>query len=218
MDRISQITMLLSDIRASALASVMSTEDGSNLSERTTESALKITLITQQQQSGTEQVTQSMDELSTLINHTVAGMRQVTTAASELVAMSEDLRLVVEQFESPSLAAASGEFPRRKRRHFATPVPSGYDRPLRHRLADESSESRRLVESSIPSLSRESSGALEDSETREHMAISATEDPPTIELTGLSEQEERQMLAEALRTRRESQMGAEQPDAGAEQE
>lgn len=208
-ESVGDIKELLSDIRASALASVMSTEDGSNLSERTTESALKITLITQQQQSGTEQVTQSMDELSTLINHTVSGMRQVTTAASELVAMSEDLRMVVEQFDSPSLASASGEFPRRKRRRYATPAPNEYQ-PPRKRLGAESSEGRGLRESSIPSLSEPSSeveDTLHDSETREHLSLSAVEDPPTVELTGLSEVEERELLAEALRARRASQVG-----------
>ncbi|MBA2663085.1 MAG: methyl-accepting chemotaxis protein [Bradymonadaceae bacterium] len=95
---ISDIKELVSDIRESSLASVMATEDGSRLSERTTESALKISLITQQQQSGTEQVTQSMDELSHLINQGVAGTRQVTLAATELANLSQDLGAVVSKF------------------------------------------------------------------------------------------------------------------------
>src|SRR5690554_1126881 len=97
-ESVSDIKLLVSDIRESSLASVMATEEGSRLSERTTETSLKISLITQQQQSGTEQVTQSMDELSHLINQGVAGTRQVTTAAQELHHASESLRHIVEKF------------------------------------------------------------------------------------------------------------------------
>ncbi len=196
-ESVGDIKELLSDIRASALASVMSTEDGSNLSERTTESALKITLITQQQQSGTEQVTQSMDELSTLINHGVAGMRQVTTAASELVAMADDLRSVVEQFQVPAVTA-SGEFTRRKRRSVATPIPDAYDPPRRR----GPSESQEL---------EVKPAALQAKETLEHpaLSLSQSDDPPTVELTGLSEMEERELLADALRARRASRSGDE---------
>lgn len=89
---------LLGNIRQSALSNIMAIEEGSRLSERTTDSALKITLITQQQQSGTEQVTQSMEELSHLINQGLAGTRQVTTAASELAALSDDMRGLVDSF------------------------------------------------------------------------------------------------------------------------
>ncbi len=99
---VNDIKALVSDIRESSLASVMATEDGSRLSERTTESALKISLITQQQQSGTEQVTQSMDELSHLINQGVAGTQQVTIAASELARLSQDLEQMVQKFRLPT--------------------------------------------------------------------------------------------------------------------
>ena len=90
---------LLGNIRQSALSNIMAIEEGSRLSERTTDSALKITLITQQQQSGTEQVTQSMEELSHLINQGLAGTRQVTTAAGELADLSEDMRGLVQAFD-----------------------------------------------------------------------------------------------------------------------
>ena len=201
-ESVGDIKELLSDIRASALASVMSTEDGSNLSERTTESALKITLITQQQQSGTEQVTQSMDELSTLINHTVAGMRQVTTAASELVAMSEDLRGVVEQFQSAAPATTSGEFPlRRKRRSYPTPIPGEYQPPRQKSRLAESSESE--------GLGGDSELALASTDGPAPSLEISNDDPPTVELTGLSEMEERELLAEALRARRASKVGGE---------
>ena len=95
---VGDIKELLSDIRESALSSVMAIEEGTRLSDRTTDSALKITLITQQQQSGTEQVTQSMEELSHLINQGLAGTRQVTMAASELAGLSDDMRKIVEAF------------------------------------------------------------------------------------------------------------------------
>ncbi|TXD41713.1 methyl-accepting chemotaxis protein [Lujinxingia vulgaris] len=106
-ESVSDIKLLVSDIRESSLASVMATEEGSRLSERTTETSLKISLITQQQQSGTEQVTQSMDELSHLINQGVAGTRQVTTAAQELHNASESLRHIVEKFRVMESDAAS---------------------------------------------------------------------------------------------------------------
>ena len=97
---VGDIKELLSDIRESALSSVMAIEEGTRLSERTTDSALKITLITQQQQSGTEQVTQSMEELSHLINQGLAGTRQVTMASSELADLSDDLRQLVDAFST----------------------------------------------------------------------------------------------------------------------
>ena len=95
-DSVGDIKELLVDIRESSMSSVMATEEGTNLSEKTTDSALKITLITQQQQTGTEQVTQSMDELSTLISQGVSGTRQLSHAAGEMVQLSEDLRAIVE--------------------------------------------------------------------------------------------------------------------------
>ena len=95
---VGNVKELLSDIRESALSSAMAIEEGTFLSERTTESALKITLITQQQQSGTEQVTQSMEELSHLINQGLAGTRQVTTAASELATLSDAMRSVSDNY------------------------------------------------------------------------------------------------------------------------
>ena len=98
-DSVGDIKDLVSDIRESSLATVMATEQGSRLSERTTDTALQISLITQQQQSGTEQVTQSMEELSHLINQGVSGTRQVTTAATELANSSEMLRGLVNKFE-----------------------------------------------------------------------------------------------------------------------
>lgn len=249
-ESVGDIKELLSDIRESALSSVMATEEGSNLSERTTESALKITLITQQQQSGTEQVTQSMDELSTLINQGVAGMRQVTSAADELVNTSDSLQTIVEQFElemdTPSTATKSAERRRRRRprrragatdsatfervqpaAHLAAPPSTvvdadegrdgegrdGEETPamadLETREAGRTAGGRRNTMSfwddrSTDGLgagdSQASSAGLELSSVVEDEPVDDVEDPPTVELTGLSEEEEREMLAEALRT------------------
>lgn len=204
---VADIKELLSDIRESALSSVMATEEGTNLSERTTESALKITLITQQQQSGTEQVTQSMDELSSLINQGVAGMRQVTTASGELVHMSEDLRVIVEQFRSTALQTGSAEYPS--------------VRPIRKRITEPTSgemstfpatttQSRRSSTSddleAVPAAPSDASGEV-PVERQTISLIQLNEDPPTLELAGLSEEEERDMLARALRSRSATRPG-----------
>lgn len=113
-ESVGDIKELLSNIRESALSSVMAIEEGSHLSQRTTESALKISLITQQQQSGTEQVTQSMEELSHLINQGLVGTRQVTMAASELAQLSENVRILMESYDtnSHSEPANPGSHPR----------------------------------------------------------------------------------------------------------
>ncbi len=227
-DSVGDIKELLSDIRESALASVMATEEGSNLSERTTESALKITLITQQQQSGTEQVTQSMDELSTLINQGVAGMRQVTSAADELVNTSDNLRTVVEQFQlemDTPAAGASAELDRRRRHRSEAslaPTSSTFDtvEPAPHLAAPPSTVSEEVERretkktptmTQLETASESSDGAIapsaeEISEGRE------LDEPPTVELTGLSEEEEREMLAEALRTSTQRMNAVEGPD------
>ncbi len=98
-ESIGDIKELVSDIRESSMATVMATEEGSRLSEQTTETALQISLITQQQKSGTEQVTQSMEELSHLINQGVSGTREVTTAAKDLADAADVLRTLVDEFE-----------------------------------------------------------------------------------------------------------------------
>ncbi len=108
---VEDIKDLLGNIRQSALSNIMAIEEGSRLSERTTDSALKITLITQQQQSGTEQVTQSMEELSHLINQGLAGTRQVTTAAGELATLSDDMRGLVDAFNLHEDVPLAGALP-----------------------------------------------------------------------------------------------------------
>ncbi len=135
-ESIGDIKELVSDIRESSLATVMATEEGSRLSEQTTDTALQISLITQQQQSGTEQVTQSMEELSHLINQGVAGTRQVTTAARELADASDNLRFLVDEFEVVGDAADSA------------PATSSSLRKSEPRRAKASRKSRRTSASS----------------------------------------------------------------------
>ncbi len=113
---VGNIKELVEDIGESSMSSAMATDEGTRLSEKTTENALKITLITQQQKSGTEQVTQSMDDLSELINQDVAGTQQVTMAASELVDLAENLRNLVDEFRISQNPATSGEYKAAKRR------------------------------------------------------------------------------------------------------
>ncbi len=224
-ESVGDIKELLSDIRESALSSVMATEEGTSLSERTTESALKITLITQQQQSGTEQVTQSMEELSSLINHSVAGMRQVTTATSELVSVSDDLRDVVEEFRARPPAGASGEF--RTRRLPAEVSKRMTTDEANRRRATKVAETRKTEAPGRPAPASEPDGAESDEElpiaSRETVSVFApvigatNEDPPTVELTGMSEEDEREMLAEAMRTRARRE-GSEASEASAQEE
>lgn len=131
-ESVGDIKELVEDIGESSMASAMATDEGSRLSERTTDNALKITLITQQQKSGTEQVTTSMDDLSELINQGVSGTQQVTMAASELVDLSENLRGLVDEFRISSNPASSAEYsavtPRRSQRSGSFRSPKAADR------------------------------------------------------------------------------------------
>ena len=128
---VGDIKALLESIRQSALSNIMAIEEGSRLSERTTDSALKITLITQQQQSGTEQVTQSMEELSHLINQGLAGTRQVTAAASELADLSDDMRGLVDTFDLGGDAGAALAAANLAPRLVAAPQRLSYTTPSR---------------------------------------------------------------------------------------
>jgi len=99
MGSVKDIKQLVGDIRKSSHASVMAAEEGMSLSKQTNDSARQIALITQQQQTGTEQVTQSMDEIRDLLNQTVVGSKESTEAAQELMALSEQLRILVFNFK-----------------------------------------------------------------------------------------------------------------------
>ena len=216
-ESVSDIKELLSDIRASALASVMSTEDGSSLSEKTTESALKITLITQQQQSGTEQVTQSMDELSSLINQSVAGMRQVTTAASELVLMSETLSSVARGVGAQSSVSESSigrprtfsevirsEAPASRSRELAVAEPEPKPKAKKKKKAKKSSNenNKATVTIPVPEVTQ-----LEERTSDISFGV-ASADPPTLELAGFDprgeQTDQHKALIQALRRVRTS--------------
>jgi len=71
---------------------VLATEEGTRLSELTTQSARQIRVITQQQQTGTEQVSHSMDGASQQLSQTVAGIAETTRAMKALTELSEQLR------------------------------------------------------------------------------------------------------------------------------
>ncbi len=210
-DSVGDIKELLADIRESSMASVMATEEGTNLSDKTTESALKITLITQQQQTGTEQVTQSMDELSTLISQGVSGTRQLSHAAGELVQLADDLRMIVEPSSST------------QRRRAIEPPPAQVEPNIRatvkaaapQKVAEEAKKVEPAAVDADPPTSvvpiEEAEAALsgehqiakrEESRTPAFAMTRRREDQPTLELSGLSDAEEAQLaqISETFRT------------------
>jgi methyl-accepting chemotaxis protein len=186
-DSVGDIKELVGDIGESSVASAMATDEGTRLSENTTDNALKITLITQQQKSGTEQVTQSMDDLSELINQDVAGTQQVTMAASELADLADSLRGLVDEFRISESPATSGEYkvarPRKRRTsssfRAAPKKSSGRHSPASSPI-DRSSEIRSrqsatdLSESSSPQHENAAAKPTERSE-RETTRLSAVE-------------------------------------------
>lgn len=206
-DSVGDIKELLADIRESSMASVMATEEGTNLSDKTTESALKITLITQQQQTGTEQVTQSMDELSTLISQGVSGTRQLSHAAGELVQLADDLRMIVEPSSSTQ-----------RRRAVEAPVEPNIRATVKaaapQKVAEEAKKVEPAVEPDPPTTVvplDEATAALsgehraskrEESRTPAFAMTRRRDDQPTLELSGLSDAEEAQLaqISETFRT------------------
>lgn len=194
-ESIGDIKELVSDIRESSMASAMATDEGTRLSEKTTDSALKITLITQQQQSGTEQVTASMEDLSQLINQDVAGTRQVTTAASDLVELSENLRTLVDEFRigPGAVSAAAAEYAQAAKGRAAQS--GSFRRPASGQFrapAGLASLSSSAVDDDdgAPSASR---GAQ-----RRTSRFASAEEPPTVELAGLSPAEQRQAMRDLM--------------------
>jgi methyl-accepting chemotaxis protein len=206
-DSVGDIKELLADIRESSMASVMATEEGTNLSDKTTESALKITLITQQQQTGTEQVTQSMDELSTLISQGVSGTRQLSNAAGELVQLADDLRMIVEPSSSTQ-----------RRRAVEAPIEPNIRATVKAaahpKVAEEAKKEEPAVEADPPTTVvplDEAAAALsgvhrpskrEESRTPAFAMKRRREDQPTLEISGLSDVEEAQLaqISETFRT------------------
>lgn len=204
---VSDIKGLVVDIGESSVATAMATDQGTRLSENTTDNALKITLITQQQKSGTEQVTQSMDELSCLINQDVAGTQQVTMAASELVKLAESLRGLVEKFQLGALPPASrtGSFAARP------PV-----RPIsRHAPQNARTSAIPLAKSSKPTAAQAAEGAGDFEPEQAGSSLEQTSDipsdsgadQPTIEFsTQLSEEQQHEVMSKMVSGRPVAQM------------
>ncbi len=223
-DSVGDIKELVEDIGESSMASAMATDEGTRLSENTTDNALKITLITQQQKSGTEQVTQSMDDLSELINQDVAGTQQVTMAASELADLAESLRNLVDEFRISSNPASSAEYKAVKKRKRRSS--SGFraadqsTATLRARseasLAEASSTLRERSEAPDEPSIREtaqvaamsSAAAKDDDDTsstldeESSIPIDSGADQPTLEFaTGVDEDDQRDVMRKMLAAR-----------------
>ena len=99
---VSDIKKLVSDVRSSVSATVLSTEESSRLAEGTTESARQINLVTQQQRSGTEQAGQSMRDVASMITQSLAATQQVRSLAEDLKAQADNLNTLVARFRLPS--------------------------------------------------------------------------------------------------------------------
>jgi methyl-accepting chemotaxis protein len=91
MGAVQEIKRVVADVTAAGQAAVLATEEGTRLSELTTQSARQIRLITQQQQTGTEQVSRSMDGASQQLSDTVSGIADTTQAMKALTELSEQL-------------------------------------------------------------------------------------------------------------------------------
>lgn len=233
-DSVGDIKELVEDIGESSMASAMATDEGTRLSENTTDNALKITLITQQQKSGTEQVTQSMDDLSELITQDVAGTQQVTMAASELADLAESLRNLVDEFRISQNPAASAEYkavPSRKHR----PNPNFRAAKPSRKRGSSLGENSSVAEQSMELPAADTSGSyrqrahldaksdLRRTTVNLAMASSITRDPetldeessipidsgadqPTIEFaTNMSEDDQRDVMRQMLAERRKEQ-------------
>jgi methyl-accepting chemotaxis protein len=217
-DSVGDIKELVGDIGESSMASAMATDEGTRLSENTTDNALKITLITQQQKSGTEQVTQSMDDLSELITQDVAGTQQVTMAASELADLSDSLRGLVDEFRISENPVSSGEYKaagQRKRRtkrsgEFNTKPPAS-NRSGSFERSEREANPLDLINKPDP-IDEESGLGDETS-----IPIDSGADQPTIEFaTNMSDDDQRdvmhKMLAEGRTRRRKADKHAPSDD------
>jgi len=105
---VADIKKLVSDVRASVSATVLSTDESANLAEGTTESARQINLVTQQQRSGTEQAGQSMRDVATMITQSLAATQQVRSLAENLKLQADNLNGLVARFRLPSRRPEAG--------------------------------------------------------------------------------------------------------------
>jgi methyl-accepting chemotaxis protein len=99
---VTDIKKLVGDVRASVSATVIATEESSNLAEGTTESARQINLVTQQQRSGTEQAGQSMRDVASMITQSLAATQQVRSLAEDLKGQADNLTGLVAKFRLPT--------------------------------------------------------------------------------------------------------------------
>jgi methyl-accepting chemotaxis protein len=99
---VGDIKKLVSDVRSSVSATVLSTEESSRLAEGTTESARQINLVTQQQRSGTEQAGQSMRDVASMITQSLAATQQVRSLAEDLKVQADNLNTLVARFRLPT--------------------------------------------------------------------------------------------------------------------
>jgi methyl-accepting chemotaxis protein len=97
---VQNVKSLLVDIRAFGTSTVMTTDEGRQLADGTTESARQITLVTQQQRTATEQVLQSMRQISGLLTQTVTSTQQTRAAAEVLKALADQLSSVLKSFST----------------------------------------------------------------------------------------------------------------------
>lgn len=99
---VQDVKSLLADIRSSAAATAISTDESSKLAEGTTESARQITMVTQQQRTATGQVLESMREISTILGDSVTSMREIRASSEMLRKTAEHLNEVVGNFKLES--------------------------------------------------------------------------------------------------------------------
>jgi methyl-accepting chemotaxis protein len=102
------IEALASEIRADTQASVLSTEESTQLSTETTRLAEEIALIARQQESGTEQASRAIADILAISKQTVSGTGQVITAAEDLKEMAESLETLTRRFQR-SRTGTTGE-------------------------------------------------------------------------------------------------------------
>jgi methyl-accepting chemotaxis protein len=95
---VSDVKLLVSDVRAFGSSTIMATEEGRRLAESTTESARQITLVTQQQRTGTEQVSQGMRDITTALTQSVAAATQIRASTEALKAQADRLARMVGHF------------------------------------------------------------------------------------------------------------------------
>lgn len=74
------------------------------LAEQTSDSVRSISLATQQQQSSTDQLAEAMADILGITQQSLAATKQVTAANHELIALSADLKSIVDHFQMQAKA------------------------------------------------------------------------------------------------------------------